>query len=242
MICIVFIHNDIRSITIRGESVRIPNDIGVLYEFSNVITMLAVPLYFLFAGYFAFFKSESYVTLLKKKIKQIGIPYVLWCLIFIGVYYTTQLIPSMRTFFSQSYNNIRSFSYFDWFDAFWGKFTRPNPIVPQFWFLRDLLILILISPALKNLLDTIPVFTMSCASLFFICSIDIYLVRADALFFFSLGYIIFKRDIDFDLVDTIKYIDVLLPYTVGAFLQIFFPYFTYVISAFYYSFRLCSSY
>lgn len=98
--------------------------------------------------------------------------------------------------------------------------------------MRDLLILILISPALKNLLDTIPVFTMSCASLFFICSIDIYLVRADALFFFSLGYIIFKRDIDFDLVDTIKYIDVLLPYTVGAFLQIFFPYFTYVISAF----------
>lgn len=224
-LCIIFIHNDMRNITYMGNHIVMSEGMDLMYRISDAITMIAVPLFFFFAGYFLFLKSYSFSLLFKKKVQQILIPYLVWTSIIIAVYYITQFISITRPFFSQPYNIIKDFTPIDWLDAFWGKIRRPRgePIVPQFWFLRDLFILICLSPILRKLIKIFPIFMIICMLSFFILDVDIFIVRPDALLFFCLGAYFVKNNISLDYVDKIKYLDILLVYTIGAVLYIFVP-------------------
>ena len=230
---VVFIHNDMRKITHMGVAIIIPDYINIMYSIFDAITMISVPLFFFFAGYFVFLKSYSFSLLIKKKTQQILIPYIFWICIIIILYYIAQSTSVMRPFFSQPYNIIRNFTFIDWIDIFWGKINRPGgvPIVPQFWFLRDLFILTILYPFLKRLIDFLPIFTITVSLYFFVMDSNIFIVRSDALFFFCLSGVIVKNNINLEEVDKIKYLDVLLVYVIAAILYIFVPSFSQIASS-----------
>ena len=55
----------------------------------------AVPLFFLFASYLQFSKNDSYPTLLKKRSKSLLLPYILWTVITVILYFIAQSIPRL---------------------------------------------------------------------------------------------------------------------------------------------------
>ena len=118
----------------------------------------AVPLFFLFASYLQFSKDDKYSVLLRKRSKSLLLPYVLWTAITIVLYFVAQSIPQTAPFFMNPINIVRNWNGLDWIKVFTYHNLAgdlKNPLVYQFWFLRDLMIFILLSPLLKFLCEKI---------------------------------------------------------------------------------------
>ena len=77
-ILVVFIHNSIsHEMAVESDYVYNNSNIGIWIQ--NIIvffTASAVPLFLLFAGYLQVKKSDSYRTLVRKKIRSLLIPYI----------------------------------------------------------------------------------------------------------------------------------------------------------------------
>lgn len=121
----------------------------ITFLFSNVLCRLAVPLFFIFSGYFfvaSYVKGISRPQLahmLRKRMVSVGAPYLFWNTAFL------LLLLSLTQF--SIYTPASDSKYF--------SITNPNtslgvlaqaygigtyPLVYQFWFLRDLLVVFLI--------------------------------------------------------------------------------------------------
>ncbi|MDD6970288.1 MAG: acyltransferase, partial [Treponema sp.] len=68
----------------------------------------AVPLFFLFASYLQFSKNDSYPTLLKKRSKSLLLPYILWSVITVILYFIAQSIPQTAPYFQNPINIVRA--------------------------------------------------------------------------------------------------------------------------------------
>ncbi|AEB13629.1 acyltransferase family protein [Treponema succinifaciens] len=153
----------------------------------NTLGGAAVPLFFLFASYLQFSKNDSYPTLLKKRSKSLLLPYILWTVITVILYFIAQSIPQTAPYFQNPINIVRAWKGFDWIKIF----TYHNdiyPLVYQFWFLRDLMILIILSPILKYLCKKFAGGMLVFVSVFAIKGIPIFCVNTGALFFYIAGY------------------------------------------------------
>lgn len=114
---------------------------------SKLIAGIAVPLFYVFSGYFFFYNTSSftvndYLGKLKKRVKTLLIPYIFWNLAVIAFYFAAQtFLPSMM-----SGNNklIVDYTLVDWFRAFWN-YNNEMPISYQLWFIRDLIVVVLMS-------------------------------------------------------------------------------------------------
>ncbi|NDP22195.1 MAG: acyltransferase family protein, partial [Paludibacter sp.] len=151
---------------------------------SNGVSRIAVPLFFLISGYL-FFKDKPCSVLdfknkFKKRFYSLVIPFVFWSSLGILTFFLLQLIPNLTKFFTNKL--IISFNYIDFLNT-----LVINPIPFQLWFIRDLIVLILISPLLNFILKKF--------NLFFICSIFIlwfiiptfYIFTSESMLFFSIG-------------------------------------------------------
>ena len=164
----------------------------------------AVPLFFLFASYLQFSKNDTYLVLLKKKGKSLLIPYILWTVITIILYLISQAIPQTSGFFQNPINIIRNWSFVDYLKAF-TYHNRVYPLVYQFWFLRDLMILIILSPIIKFLCSKFPGTMLIIASVFAIKGIPVFFTNSTALFFYMAGYYFATYQISFfKIADKIK--------------------------------------
>lgn len=119
---------------------------------SQGIGRVAVPIFFLISGYLFFLKLEKWntqiwINKLKKRIHSLLIPYFIWNLIAILVslyFYSAPWIlkggdpPDLVIW----YNNIRGFR------AFWNSDSGLWPIDGPLWFIRNLIILVILSPIL----------------------------------------------------------------------------------------------
>ncbi|MDO4782333.1 MAG: acyltransferase [Capnocytophaga felis] len=114
------------------DSFKINNFIQ--YFFSLGVTKVSVPLFFIISGYLFFFNSDnSYIAKCKKRIKTLLIPYVFfsifWCLL---IYIVKFFLKNETMIFDDVLKNL------------FGS----NPIAYQLWFMRDLMILVIVSPLL----------------------------------------------------------------------------------------------
>ena len=144
---VVFIHNSTSAVVVRG--VEMGTDIAnlpVFYYcsdfFSQVFSRIAVPLFFFTSGFLFFlyvekFDKLSYKTKLQSRIKTLLVPYIFWNTITIAFFYLFKTIGIMTTPMVE--NNILKY--------FWdagGSFHLP--ISYQFWFIRDLIIAVILTP------------------------------------------------------------------------------------------------
>lgn len=114
--------------------------------FSDIIGHVSVPLFFFISGYLFFYKMEfsatSFLSKLKKRARTLLFPYVFWISTWIIAYYALEKMGFIweATAFKRD---------FFIFHAFWDieqDCEGTRPLVGQFWFLRDLMCAILISP------------------------------------------------------------------------------------------------
>jgi surface polysaccharide O-acyltransferase-like enzyme len=179
----------------------------ILQEFiSHGVARVAVPLFFLMSGYLFFlgFKGsfESFKNKAKSRFKSLVIPFLFWNAFVMLLYFCAQSFPATSHYFSGSIQTISSYSLYDFFNAFFG-FTQ-SPIAYQFWFIRDLVVILCMAPLLYALLRTKYLGELVLAMLalvWFIGLWPIYVPSIAALFFFYLGALLGQRNGNLFCVD-----------------------------------------
>ena len=181
---------------------------------SGGIARCAVPLFFLFAAYLQFKKGDFYGTLLRKKAKSLVLPFVLWPVLNIALFVgmklaVARLVPGLLA----RLDVIPQFSWTaaDWLHAFFGYEDMENGrtfggYLVQMWFVRDLFILIVLSPLLCRAARSFPVCTLVAVSFFYFSDVRPLMVAAQALFYYVLGFFWAEYDVPlFGIAERVKW-------------------------------------
>jgi fucose 4-O-acetylase-like acetyltransferase len=218
IVLVVFIHNTVIDIGVNfsdgTQTFAVPLYVAKTKKLAETFTGIAVPLFFLLSGFLLYMKAPKYVENLKRKCRTILMPYILWIILVLIFLYAAQSFNFTKPYFANVI--IRDFKPIDFIDAFIGKFTAAReyryPLVFQFWFLRDLFILNLLFTVIRKIVDSCPGGAFILFLMLWISNINIYVVNAGALFFFTLGYYIVKYNMDYKHLDNIKTFDIIIMY------------------------------
>jgi len=156
---------------------------------SQGITRIAVPMFFLISGFLFFnnFALSDYRKIIFKKVKTLLIPYIFWSSLVVFIYFIIQLLPQFHHFFVNEL--IRTYSFSELIMT-----TYVDPKNYPLWFMRDLMIMILISPLILYLLKKKKKIFLSIT---FLTWLIIDEKNSDTLLFFSLGayFALFNKNI-----------------------------------------------
>ncbi len=148
----------LHSYFIEAENYYYANKIQLITG-TNGMCGVAVPLFFFISG-LLFFKQVNCVSDclkgLKKRIRTLLIPYILWNCIFVGWYLLLSLIPSVSCYVnSDVLSNIKICQPLESL-----KFLFVEPAAFQLWFLRDLMVYMITTPVIYYLIKHYPFFTL----------------------------------------------------------------------------------
>ena len=204
IVLVVFIHNNFtvesiaESIENGGTDILfVQNAFGkwVQLFISQGIARCAVPLFFLFAAYLQATKNDDYKTLVKKRSKSLLVPFILWTVIY-GFYFAGLKLIVLKIapqLIQNPQSTALTWTPVDWVHKIFGYKLKENGELElpgfayQFWFIRDLIILVVISPALKFCIKKIPIGFFALISTLFFGQIQLYFIAEQALFFYCLG-------------------------------------------------------
>jgi len=152
--------------------------------FNHVIARVTVPLFFSFSAFLFFLNLNGsvteFMTKFKKRVNTLAIPFLVWSAWGILMYFILQNIPQSAPFFTRTLIVERT----------WSELISMlliNPIPYQLWYVRDLMIMIILSPLifyLVHLLKFIPV--IICLIAWFL-DIDFIVFNNQSLLFFMFG-------------------------------------------------------
>lgn len=165
-----------------------PIYVNFSYIVSEIIARVAVPLFYIFSGYLFFLKTPNYSLgdykiNVKKKAKSLLLPYVFWNIVVIF------LIFIKETFFwSGEVKRIIDYTVADYLSSFWNG-ACGMPINFPLWFIRDLIIMVLISPILYYLQKWGKSIYVAIIGIVWLCFFqDNWPLRSlSSLFFFAFG-------------------------------------------------------
>ena len=196
IIGVVFIHTYIFLLATNGKSLVLNSSNTPLFYYlaefvSKVIGHISVPAFFFISGFLFFFKIDLTGIIFKRKltsrIKTLLIPYLFWNSITLLFFYLAQSIPQMSELSLGRNKYISDYCFIDYLHAY--GIGQNHPISFQFWFIRDLMIIILISPIIYYLIKK-----FKSLLIFFLGTLwyfkfwpNINFLDITALFFFSLG-------------------------------------------------------
>lgn len=158
----------------------------IQYFCSQVLGRVSVPLFFFFSGYLFFYKKDIfsknvYIQQIKKRFWTLFIPYIFWISINISFLYFFDDYA-----FSVYYKNGLTFDEF--LRSYWNIIDNSVPILYTLWFLRDLIILCILTPLIYFLIKKIkllfPIIFLAC---WYLDLIGIPGFRSNSIFFFILG-------------------------------------------------------
>jgi surface polysaccharide O-acyltransferase-like enzyme len=157
---------------------------------SQGVARISVPLFFLLSGYlfFAGFKWSwrGYGMKLATRVRTLLVPYLFWTILGVAIDYIGQSIPAVSTYFTGSGPLVADYSAFRLANAVLGMTSAPESY--HFWFIRDLILLMILIPVITVILRyaALPFF-----ALVFITWITskwpIYTPDAVGVLFFSVG-------------------------------------------------------
>lgn len=223
-ILVVFIHNNytlknIADAVAKGEPDILfsPNTLSKWIQLfiSQGIAKCAVPLFFMFAAYLQAIKADSYKVLLKKKFKELFFTYFLWIGLY-GFYSSVVKIIILKiapSFIENPDTTMFTWTITDWFHKIVGYGTGDGTpgFAEQFWFVRDLFILVIVSPIIQFLLKKFKLGFFILVFILYFLEIKVYFVRTTALFFYVSGlywgYYNFNL---FKIIDKIKFSEVII--------------------------------
>ncbi len=187
--------------------------------FSHVISAVAVPAFFMMSGYFFFYKAErfditTYLIKLKSRIYTLLIPYILWNTLYI-FYIVLRKLAGVIIKGKPLEGILEYFSQHQWLHMYWdcnvwaldrvnwlGYNTPSNgPILVPMWFLRDLMVIVVLTPILYPLLRRFGKLTLALLAVCYITRIWPILpgFSPGAAFFFSFGaYFSIHREVMVD--------------------------------------------
>ena len=115
--------------------------------FSYSFTQAGVPIFFAASGYLLFYKAEfenaPYSGLVKRRFQSLLIPYIFWNAAVLAFYGVGPHLPVLGRFFLNG--RLNDYLWYDWFLRALG-ITEHYPIALQFWFIRNLIVFVLLYP------------------------------------------------------------------------------------------------
>ena len=147
IVSVVFIHAGLEGVVIGGNVTvhdgQFPIYESVYHVITNELARVSVPLFFFISGFLFFYRTDfsmkAYGQKLKKRVRTLLVPYVFWNAAALLAFVTIQIfMPSLT---SGNNKPILDYGLPDYLDLFWG-----HPISYQFWFIRDLMVVVLVSP------------------------------------------------------------------------------------------------
>ncbi|MFH0963228.1 MAG: acyltransferase [Planctomycetota bacterium] len=160
---IVFIHAFGSTVRLAGGEVGVSHNASVAAFVQNLISQgvarIAVPVFFLMSGYLFFVNLEwsrqAYSAKLMRRTRTLLVPYLFWNVATLSVTALAQAMPAGKAFFSGKTPPIAGFGAYDYMNALLG--LDGTPIAYQFWFIRDLMILVVLAPIGHLVNKTVPV-------------------------------------------------------------------------------------
>jgi fucose 4-O-acetylase-like acetyltransferase len=173
----------------------------------HVVSRSAVPIFFLISGYYFFygkaFTLEAYKQKIKKRVRTLLVPYILWNTLLILVTLARKIAAVMLK--GKPLSSITDyFSQHGWLDMYWscqtwgstttwlGDEINPSnwgPILVPMWFMRDLMVVCLFAPLIYWLIRKCGKVYILVLFLVYLSKIWIYLpgISCTAFLFFSWG-------------------------------------------------------
>jgi surface polysaccharide O-acyltransferase-like enzyme len=150
-VLVVFIHN--YPSELAWKEIDIPAYVEIIRStIRDFWGLLAVPTFFLISGYLFFAKPKPFNVIVKSKFRGIVVPYILWTVIAILIFFLLQSFSLSKPYFSSKPELIiENWNTTDYLSAFWAFGHNDSPFIGPFWYLRNLIILMIISPLIKIL-------------------------------------------------------------------------------------------
>ena len=196
IVFVVMIHTRFDSISMGGvdyvfDLQHYPIYCNVSFFISKLLCGIAVPIFFIFSGYLFFYKMSSfstkdYVNKLSKRLYTLVLPYIFWNFVVIAIYFLAQTF--MPTMISGNNKPIVDYGIIDWFRAFWN-YHDDMPICYQFWFIRDLIVVVILSPVLYYAIKKFRFYFVGLMGVIWLLNLNTGIsgFSVTAIFFFSLG-------------------------------------------------------
>ena len=181
---------------------------NILYHvINNDIARIAVPLFFFISGFLFFyrisvFSKNEYKNKIKKRFKSLLIPYIFWNLVVLLLFFLSQIFIS--SILSGRNKLITDYTYSDWLNIFWNFNNNGTPICFQFWFIRDLIIVVLFTPLIYYFIKIFKTYGLAILGILWIFNIWFNIISFSivSFFFFSFGawFSINKKDFTVDFI------------------------------------------
>lgn len=143
---VLYIHSDFKEPEI--SNMLWINNVQVLL--SKMIGRCAVPLFYMISGYLFFLKvpngMRSIFDKMRKRIKTLFIPYIIGCLFFVAFSVLVAITPGTSKFINNSIFPLFKESWIRIIASVFYDTGTGEPLAFQLWFLRDLILIVLISP------------------------------------------------------------------------------------------------
>jgi hypothetical protein len=150
---------------------------------SGILSAVSVPMFFWFSGLLFFYKTEfcleAYKKKLRRRVRTLLVPYILWNLI--AILWTAKIfVPGLSSLFSNADGVKLNLTIWGFINCFYdnsrGLFLAPevnlvNPAIPingPLWYIRDLMVLVLISPVLYWLIKKLRVWLLLVMAVFYL--------------------------------------------------------------------------
>lgn len=153
IILVLYIHSGFHEIP--SEISGMSFNIFLQKAISGMGGRLAVPLFFMISGYLFFLNTDggikSVVVKMRKRVRTLLIPYIIGCL-FVPLFWVVMEQIPFAARFCNGQNVSELLLGMPWNDLlstlFYKSVDCNTPFAFQLWFLRDLIIIVAISPAL----------------------------------------------------------------------------------------------
>lgn len=203
---IVFIHMHTADVQFSTSN---QNIYAMLTEYiSEILARISVPLFFAISGYLFFFSLlptlQNYLKKLQSRAYTLLIPFLFWNMVIFLFYLMAQNIPFTATYFSGERPIVVELTFLQNMELFFGIGEFKYPVSYQFWFIRDLILLALLTPLIFIAIRVAPYLFLLIVAIvwFFELMPALYLsLDSTSLFFFSLGAYWGHKKFDFSLID-----------------------------------------
>lgn len=179
---------------------------------SQVIAVCNVQIFFLLSAILLFRSQQRYGSVLKKKIRTLLLPYLIWNTFWVAVFVVLQGLPFTTAYFSGNYTPILQSSVKEWLGLY--GIGRSFPHCYPLWFVRDLMVVVLVFPAIKKVVNRFPRIMLFIGILLTVFPFSFY--GKTALAWFLVGAAVVKMKIHMTVLDRISMTKISAVYLVGA--------------------------
>lgn len=194
IIGVVFLHSYDTMIG-RGAQLHYSGWVKFVCDYvSEGVATVCVPLLFLISGYLFYhgldLSRTGFTSRIAKRGRSLLVPYLAWNMLCLLLTLIAQSLAGTSRYVSGRSAPIASFSFFDYLNAIFGVNT--HPIAYQFWFVRDLFLLVLLSPLLYLLLRWAALPFLAAVALWWSASNvwSLPVLSRESILFFSVGGLI----------------------------------------------------